>query len=187
MAFPLPLVCSTSTYSYRSTLRAIPESSSIKLSNAANRILLSGLFPDLFWLDPPKQGATWFRLDQSESSRNREPSETSQRRIASSASCVKGCPLIGWLLRRATWPLGTSAPDQLELNTSENGLAVTWLPGLVLIATADLVPTCFQCYVEVPVLGGISVLGGCLVQLLGACKPMCTPAVHGNLESNPEQ
>ena len=35
----------------------------------------------------------------------------------------------------------------------------------------DAVPTCFQCYVEVPVLGGIPVFGGCLVQLLGACKP----------------
>ena len=32
----------------------------------------------------------------------------------------------------------------------------------------DAVPACFPCYVEVPVLGGIPVPGGCLVQLLGA-------------------
>ena len=31
-------------------------------------------------------------------------------------------------------------------------------------------PTCFQCYVEVSVLGGIELLGGRLVQLLSACK-----------------
>ena len=35
----------------------------------------------------------------------------------------------------------------------------------------DAVPTCFLRYVEVPVLGGIPVLGGCLVQLLGAWVP----------------
>ncbi len=35
----------------------------------------------------------------------------------------------------------------------------------------DAVPTCFQHYVEVPVLGGILVLGGSLVQLLGTRKP----------------
>ena len=35
----------------------------------------------------------------------------------------------------------------------------------------DAAPTCFQCYVEVPVLGGIPVLGGCLVRLLGAWVP----------------
>ncbi len=35
----------------------------------------------------------------------------------------------------------------------------------------DAVPTCSQCFVEVLVLAGVSVLGGCLKQLLGACKP----------------
>ena len=32
----------------------------------------------------------------------------------------------------------------------------------------DAVPACFPCHVGVLVLGGITVLGGCLVQLLGA-------------------
>ena len=38
----------------------------------------------------------------------------------------------------------------------------------------DAVPSCFQCYVEEPLLGSIPVLGGCLVQLLSACKPKQT-------------
>ncbi len=34
-----------------------------------------------------------------------------------------------------------------------------------------MVPTCFQCYGEVPVLGVILLLGGCLVQLPSTWKP----------------
>ncbi len=41
----------------------------------------------------------------------------------------------------------------------------------------DAVPTCFSCYVEMPVLGGIHVLLGCLVQLLGALIPGSTSGV----------
>ncbi len=41
----------------------------------------------------------------------------------------------------------------------------------LVLGVGDAVPACFPCYVEVPVLGGIPVLGGCLVQLLGACIP----------------
>ena len=44
-----------------------------------------------------------------------------------------------------------------------------WQPSWDLVSVmGDAVPTCFPCYVEVPVLGGICVLGACLVQLLGA-------------------
>ena len=39
------------------------------------------------------------------------------------------------------------------------------------LEVGDAVPICFPCYVEVPILGGILVLGDCLVQLLGACEP----------------
>ncbi len=47
-----------------------------------------------------------------------------------------------------------------------------YLPSWDLVSEGgDAVPTCFLCYVEMPVLGGIPVLGGCLVQLLGACIP----------------
>ena len=42
----------------------------------------------------------------------------------------------------------------------------------------DAVPTCFLRYVEVLVLGGIPVLGSCLVQLLGACIPEPTSGGH---------
>ena len=44
-----------------------------------------------------------------------------------------------------------------------------WRPSWDCVSgVGDVVPTCIPCYVEVPVLGGIPVLGGCLVQLLGA-------------------
>ncbi len=48
-----------------------------------------------------------------------------------------------------------------------------WLPFFDFVSEViDAVPTtCLQCYVDVPVLGGIPVPGGCLVQLLGTCKP----------------
>ncbi len=52
------------------------------------------------------------------------------------------------------------------------GTLSSWCLMVILSASevGDAVPTCFPCYVEVPVLGGNPVPGGCLVQLLGACK-----------------
>ena len=46
---------------------------------------------------------------------------------------------------------------------------------------AALLGLCLPCYMEVPVLGGIPGLGGCLVQLLGACKlePARVPGASG--------
>ena len=47
-----------------------------------------------------------------------------------------------------------------------------WLPLWDFLSeVSDAVPTCSPCYVEVPILGSNPMLGGCLVQLLGAGKP----------------
>ena len=47
-----------------------------------------------------------------------------------------------------------------------------WRPSWDFVSrVGDAVPACFLRYVEVPVMGAIPVLRGCLVQLLGAWVP----------------